>query len=128
MKPTFFNKIVLVLGISSIAIPAFAQDKDNMSSTNQPPPALTPQQFVSDAAVGGMKEVFLGKMALQESTNDEVKSFARRMVRDHGAANKNLMKIAEAGRLVFPPTNTFAADDPNWSSPLISNPDSLKGA
>jgi putative membrane protein len=89
---------------------------------------LTSQQFVSDAAVGGMKEVFLSEAALDESTNVEIKSFAKRMVKDHSTANKKLMKIAEDEGLFFPPTNTFSVDDPNWSYPLISNPESVKGA
>jgi putative membrane protein len=125
MKLTIWNKIVLALGISSITIPALA---DEGSSTNQSLPALTSQQFVSDAAVGGMKEIFLSEAALATSTNDDVKNFAERMVKDHSAANKKLAKIAEADGLIFPPTNTFAADDPNWSSPAISNPEGLKGA
>lgn len=126
MKLTIWNKIVLALGIPGIAIPALADESS--SSTNQSPPTLTSQQFVSDAAVGGMKEVFLSEAALETSTNDDIKSFAKRMVKDHGAANKKLAKIAEAEGLNFPPTNTFSADDPNWSDARISNPDSLKGA
>jgi putative membrane protein len=126
MKLTIWNKIVLAVGISSITIPALADE--SMSATNQSPATLTSQQFVSDAAVGGMKEVFLSEAALETSTNDDIKSFAKRMVKDHSAANKKLAKIAEAEGLNFPPTNTFSADDPNWSDARISNPDSLKGA
>jgi putative membrane protein len=125
MKLTIWNKIVLALGISSIVIPALADESS--SSTNQPPPTLASQQFVSDAAVGGMKEIFLSEAVLQTSTNDDIKSFAKRMVKDHSAANKKLAKIAEAEGLNFPPTNTFSADDPNWNDARISNPDSLKG-
>ena len=126
MKLNIWSKIVLALGVSSIAIPAFADQ--NSSSTNQSPPALTSQQFVSDAAVGGMKEVFLSEAALATSTNDDIKSFAKRMVKDHRAANKKLAKIAADEGLIFPPTNTFSADDPNWSDARISNPESVKGA
>jgi putative membrane protein len=124
MKPIV--KIMFALGITGMATLAFAED--HLSSANQPPMTLTRQQFVSDAAVGGMKEVFLSRMALETSTNAEVKRFAKRMVKDHGAANKELMKIATEEGLNFPPTNTFAADDPNWSNPTISNPETLKGA
>ena len=126
MKLTVLNKIVLALGVSSIAFPAIAEDSS--SSTNQTPPTLTSQQFVSDAAVGGMKEVFLSEAALATSTNDDVKSFAKHMVKDHSAANKKLAKIAADEGLIFPPTNTFSADDPNWSNPLIVNPENVKGA
>jgi putative membrane protein len=126
MKLTIWNKIIFALGVSSIAIPALADESS--SSTNQSVPTLTSQQFVSDAAVGGMKEIFLSEAALETSTNDDVKSFAKRMVKDHSKANEKLMKITEDEGLIFPPTNTFSADDPNWSDARISNPDSLKGA
>jgi putative membrane protein len=126
MKMIICNKIVFALGISIIAIPAFADE--SMSSTNQSPPALTSQQFVSDAAVGGMKEIFLSDLALNESTNADIKGFAMHMVKDHSKANDKLMKIAGDKGLNFPPTNTFSADDPVWGDPRISNPESLKGA
>jgi hypothetical protein len=38
------------------------------------------------------------------------------------------MKIAQEEGLTFPPTNTFLADDPNWSNPLIIDPASIKGS
>jgi hypothetical protein len=44
MKLTIWNKIVLALGVSSIAIPAFADE--NLSSMNQSPPALTAESAV----------------------------------------------------------------------------------
>ena len=93
MKLTIWNKIIFALGVSSIAIPALADESS--SSTNQSMPTLTSQQFVSDAAVGGMKEIFLSEAALETSTNDDVKSFAKRMVKDHSKANEKLMKITE---------------------------------
>ena len=126
MKPTIWYQIACVLGISSFAFPALADD--NLSPTNQSMPTLTSQQFVSDAAVGGMKEIFLSEAALETSTNDEIRHFAQRMVKDHTEANKKLMKIAEEEGLIFPPTNTFLVDDPNWGNPLILNPESIKGA
>src|ERR1700722_8353925 len=126
MKLNIWNKIIFALGVFSIAIPALADESS--SSTNQSPTTLTSQQFVSDAAVGGMKEIFLSEAALETSTNDDVKSFAKHMVKDHSKANEKLMKITEDEGLIFPPTNTFSADDPNWSDARISNPDSLKGA
>jgi len=119
------NKIILVLGVSSMATGAFAGD--NMAPTNQAPMTLTSQQFVQDALAGGMKEVRLGEIALGKTQNTDVKQFAQRMVKDHTKANEKLMKIAEGEGLSIPATNTFSADDPNWSNPLISNPASLKG-
>jgi putative membrane protein len=101
MKPTF--KIILALGISIATTAAFADD----ASTNQPQSSVTAQDFTWNAAVAGLKEVRLGQFAEQNSTNADVKSFARHMVRDHSAANKKLMKIAQAEGLNLPDTNSF---------------------
>lgn len=51
------------------------------------------QAFVMDAAHGGMAEVRLGQLALQKSTNPEVKRFAQQMIQEHSAANEELMRI-----------------------------------
>jgi len=106
MKPTL--KIILALGVSIAATTVFADD--NMAPAGQP---MSSQQFVWDAGTGGLKEIRLSQLALQKSEDTDVKSFARHMVRDHSAANKKLMKIAEKEGLAFPPTNTFSMWDTN---------------
>ena len=58
------------------------------------PPAA--DVFVMKAAQDGMTEVELGKLALDKSQNAEVRSFAQRMVTDHGKANRELASIAKA--------------------------------
>jgi putative membrane protein len=121
------NKLILALGISSLAATAAFAD-ESMTDTNQMPMTPTPQQFVSDAAVGGMKEIYLSERALDVSTNADVKDLARHMVKDHRAANKKLEKIATSEGLTFPATNTFSADDPTWSNPQLANPENIKGA
>ncbi len=123
---TIKNKIILALGISGVAVTAALAD-DDVTSTNTLPTTLTSQQFVSDAAVGGLKEVYLSQLALVTSTNLAVQNFAKRMVKDHRAANTKLAKIADAEGLSFPATNTFSTDDSTWSNPLIANPESIKG-
>jgi putative membrane protein len=49
--------------------------------------------FAKEAAIGGMAEIELSKVA-QKSENAEIKSFADRMVRDHTAAADQLTAIA----------------------------------
>jgi putative membrane protein len=52
------------------------------------------KKFLNDAAVGGMTEVELGKLAVQKASNDAVKQFGQKMVDDHTAANNNLKDVA----------------------------------
>lgn len=54
------------------------------------------RKFIETAALGGMAEVELGKMAQGKASNAQVKEFAQRMVTDHGKANEELMSLASA--------------------------------
>ncbi|WP_316799559.1 DUF4142 domain-containing protein [Pedobacter frigidisoli] len=61
-------------------------------------------KFATQAAVGGMAEVELGKLALEKATNQQVKDFASMMVKDHGTANTELMAIAAQKNITLPST------------------------
>lgn len=50
--------------------------------------------FVRKAAEGGMAEVKLGQLAKDKGTNQSVKSFGDRMVKDHSKANDELKGLA----------------------------------
>ena len=63
---------------------------------------LTPQDFVSMAASGGMFEVMSSQLALERSASDEVKEFAQMMVADHTKANDELKIVAAANNLTVP--------------------------
>jgi putative membrane protein len=52
------------------------------------------QEFVTKAAQGGMAEVVLGEIALERGRSQDVKTFAKAMVRDHGKANADLKRAA----------------------------------
>ena len=54
------------------------------------------------AAKGGMMEVTMGKMAEQNAQSDDVKSFGKRMVTDHGKANDELKSIASKKGVQLP--------------------------
>lgn len=51
-------------------------------------------EFMMKAAQGGMTEVELSQMALKQSSNDDVKQFAQRMVDDHTKAGDELKDLA----------------------------------
>lgn len=60
------------------------------------------QKFVEKAAVGGMAEVKLSKLAMDKASATEVKQFARKMVEDHNKANTELKQIVEKKQMTLP--------------------------
>ncbi|HKG58967.1 MAG TPA: DUF4142 domain-containing protein [Pyrinomonadaceae bacterium] len=60
------------------------------------------RNFVMDAAMGGMMEVELGRVAAQQGMSDAVKQFGQRMVDDHSTANQELMSLASGKGITLP--------------------------
>ena len=75
-----------------------------------PPPALSPtdQSFVTTVAQDGMAEVQMATLAQTNARSARVKSYANEMIKDHSAANDQLMKLAQA-KGVTPPTDLSEA-------------------
>lgn len=65
------------------------------------------QDLMTKAAQGGLAEVSLGQTAAQKATNPDVKSFAQKMVADHGKANDQLKQVATSKGFTLP-TDTDA--------------------
>lgn len=59
-------------------------------------------KFAREAAIGGMEEVELGKVAVQKASNDKVKEFGQRMIDDHSKAGKELKSVAAKNNIVLP--------------------------
>ena len=64
--------------------------------------AAADRQFIEKAAVGGMAEVELGKLAQRNAASDQVKQFGARMVQDHSKANDELKQVASAKGIELP--------------------------
>src|SRR4051812_33426205 len=62
--------------------------------------------FVKKAAAGGLHEVKLGKLAKTQASNDDVRAFGARMVKDHEAANKELAEVAQGIGVTMPKGTT----------------------
>jgi putative membrane protein len=58
--------------------------------------------FVMKAAMGGMMEVEAGNIAQQNAQSDRVKAFGSMMVKDHSAANQELMTFASGRGITIP--------------------------
>ena len=64
--------------------------------------AKSDASFLKKAAMGGMEEVELGKIAAEKATDPDVKKFGQKMVDDHSKANDELMKLAQQKNLEVP--------------------------
>jgi putative membrane protein len=60
------------------------------------------EDFVKEAASGGLMEVELGRLAEQNARNPRVKKFGAMMVKDHSKANDELRSIATSKNINFP--------------------------
>jgi putative membrane protein len=63
---------------------------------------MSTEDFVKKAALDGMSEVALGKLAQQKSSNAEIKKFGAHMVKDHSAANEKLKAAANKANVEVP--------------------------
>lgn len=70
------------------------QEMGGMSAMNAGP--AMDKAFVKKALEGSMAEVQMGQLALQKSSDDQVKQFAQRMVDDHGKMLDQLKPAAQA--------------------------------
>ena len=116
------KKINLILGIAAIAVSLQAcsgskktsgtdsttvkTDSTTMSATKTDSSSsmMADTTFASKAAVGGMAEVALGKMAVAKSSDSKIKDFGNMMITDHGKANDELMAIAKKENITLPAT------------------------
>lgn len=118
-KLLFHSSICLmVAGLLSVAA---AQQGGNgsMGSSNQMgtgnqmgSSSLSPadKKFVREAAQGGMAEVELGKLAVQNASSDDVKKFGQRMIDDHTKAGDKLKEVASKEGITLP-TSLDAKDE-----------------
>jgi putative membrane protein len=95
--------------LAMAAAPAFAQ-----TTPVQPKPQSTApthdmsmkgpadEHFIKEAAIGGLAEVELGKLASEKAQSADVKRFGQKMVDDHGKANDELKTLAKDKNVTLP--------------------------
>ncbi|HEX2060331.1 MAG TPA: DUF4142 domain-containing protein, partial [Thermoanaerobaculia bacterium] len=69
-----------------------------------PAPVLAPQDrdFLERAAQGSNAEMIMGALAPSRAARAEVKAYGQMMMRDHGAMNRQLGRIAAHYRIALP--------------------------
>jgi putative membrane protein len=60
------------------------------------------KKFMMTAAMGGMAEVEMARLALQKSTNESVKQYAQKMIDDHTMAGDELKRLASMKGVALP--------------------------
>ena len=101
------KRSVCLVGLSLLALgfyvlPAFSQAQTPTSGQNQKPAtqaeqnakALSPEEFVRMASADNLAEINIGRMAEKQATDQKLKDFGQRLVRDHTKANDELNKLA----------------------------------
>jgi putative membrane protein len=58
--------------------------------------------FAMTAAMGGQAEIQMGQLAVQRSTNKQVKKYAQRMIKDHTKNSRDLQKVAARKQMTLP--------------------------
>jgi len=69
---------------TALTIPALAQSSPNST-----------QDFVTKAAVGGMFEIQSSQLALKKSQDQDIRTFAQKMIDDHSKADDKLKSLAK---------------------------------
>ena len=74
----------------------------NSNMANSTSRTTAPSGFMNEAAKGGLAEIELSKLTLNNTQNKELKDFAQKMVVDHTKASYELKKLAEQKNVGLP--------------------------
>ncbi|HWS99100.1 MAG TPA: DUF4142 domain-containing protein [Pyrinomonadaceae bacterium] len=100
--------VVVILLVMAVMIGAAPQGESSVGqNSNQSGGAATTvssadRKFAMTAAMDGMTEVELGRLATERGASDAVKQFGQRMVDDHTKANDELKQWAATAGVTLP--------------------------
>lgn len=63
-------------------------------------------EFATNAADAGLAEIDLANLAIAKTSNNDIKAYANMMLKDHGAANDELMALAKSKNITLPTTTS----------------------
>jgi len=115
MRHSVFALMLTALSLSLYPTFALAQHagaggapapRTDASNSNSRPDLNQPQvdrvddrRFLQNAAMSGLADVALGKLAVEKGASDAVKQFGQRIIDDHTKANDELKQLAAAGNV-----------------------------
>jgi putative membrane protein len=93
----------MALAVATADIRSGTQNSNGDSHAGQDMAGMSADmKFASEAAMGGMAEVEMGRLAAQKGATDEVRQFGQRMVDDHSKANQELTQLASSKGMTLP--------------------------
>lgn len=105
-RPVLFAAALAAISLSASAALTSAQEQRPTGQQHQQATDKTlsksDREFVDKAALGGLMEVNLGRVALQRAQSADVKSFAQRMIDDHTALLKKLEDVVRSKGITLP--------------------------
>lgn len=106
------RKIILLAMSAMLPIAACSSGSTPPAATSEasvpPPPAVAAadQSFATMAAAGNLAEIQTAQLVESKTRRPAIKHFAERIVKDHTAANQQLMQIAQQKGITLPTTPT----------------------
>src|SRR5215831_10166720 len=103
MKRLIYANLITLTALLNVTAGIMAQTTKKAATTQKKPAITTADhKFVHDAAIGGMAEVEMGKLAATRASNADVKAFGQRMVDDHSKAGDELKQLASQKSITLP--------------------------
>jgi putative membrane protein len=111
IKTTFVACVLLAacaLAAFGVAASAVAVQNTNSSGTQNTNTGgsgalgSSDRKFMTEAAVGGMAEVEMARVAVERASSEAVRDYARKMIEDHTRANEELMQLASSKGVQLP--------------------------
>lgn len=96
------TRITLAVALLTLALPAMAVAQGSHSSDPPAAPSAETEKFVHTAADANTFEIQSSQIALQKTTNEQIKDFADMMIKDHTRIGDELESIAQKQNLQLP--------------------------
>ncbi len=93
---------IILLIIGAISLTGVVKAADTNATKEGSSLSDKDKTFMKKAAKGGMMEVAMGQVAEQKGQSEDVKSFGKKMVTEHGKANDELKSIASKKGVELP--------------------------
>jgi putative membrane protein len=104
----------------AVAQPADAPPTPGAQASDQ---TLTAEAFAQKAALSGLKEVELSRIAIEKVDNSQVRQFAQQILQDHTRANEELKRIAQSKGIQLPATNSLSPTPQDADRQPVSQPE-----